>query len=327
MRRPRRRQAAARNGSRAGTRLVIYLAVAGNLCVALTKFAAAWWTGGSAMLSEAVHSLVDTGNEALLLYGERLAETRPDQQHPLGYGREIYFWSFVVALLVFAVGAGISFYEGVMHILDPRPLQDAAVAYVVLLLSALFEGASWWYAFRNFDRKKGDHEGYWDAIRHSKDPPTFVVLLEDSAALVGIAIALAGTVATHLTGNGIFDGIASIVIGLLLAAVSGVLARESKSLLLGEPASPEDISSLRAIADGDPQVVEVERIWTVHVAPDIVVATFFARFREDVEMRDIEAVLRRIEERSESELGLKVIAFFRPATPVAGVAAAASSGR
>src|SRR5262245_40398711 len=164
----------------------VYAALVGNLFVAATKFLAAFWTGSSSMFSEGVHSLVDTLNEGLLLYGFARAKRRPDIVHPLGYGRELYFWSFIVALLVFAVGAGVSFYEGALRVLNPVPITNPVVNYVVLGFSFVFEGASWWVAYRAFQAVRGDL-GYWDAVRRSKDPPSFMVLFEDTAALVGIA--------------------------------------------------------------------------------------------------------------------------------------------
>ena len=174
------------------SRKVIYAAIVGNLLVAATKFGAAAWTGSSAMLSEAVHSVVDTGNSILLLYGLHRAKQPPDHDHPLGYGREIYFWSFVVAVMVFALGAGVSLYEGITHILNPEPIQNVAVNYAVLGLSVLFDGTTWWIALRNFKGQKSYGE-LLSAIRNSKDPPSFMVLFEDSASLIGLTIAFAGT--------------------------------------------------------------------------------------------------------------------------------------
>src|SRR3954466_1847374 len=170
----------------ASSKRVIYAALTGNFLIAITKFGAALWTGSSAMLSEGVHSLVDTGNQGLLLYGHRRADRPPDETHPLGYGRELYFWSFIVALLVFALGAGVSIYEGIAHIRHPVEMTSPLVIYVVLALAMLFEGGSWWVALKDFRRVKGNR-GWFQAIRESKDPTTFTVLFEDSAALVGLA--------------------------------------------------------------------------------------------------------------------------------------------
>ena len=178
--------------SQNSSKTVIYAALAGNLLVAATKFVAAAISGSSSMLSEGVHSLVDTFNEVLLLYGLRRSRRMPDPVHPLGYGRELYFWSFIVAVLLFALGAGVSIYEGVQHMLKPAPIHNPTVNYVVLALSLVFEGASWGVALRAFRAAKGDLS-YWQAVRRSKDPPSFMVLFEDSAALIGIAIAALGT--------------------------------------------------------------------------------------------------------------------------------------
>ncbi|MEO8318336.1 MAG: cation diffusion facilitator family transporter, partial [Bradyrhizobium sp.] len=221
--------------SASSSKFVIYAALAGNLLVAATKFAAAAWTGSSAMLSEGVHSLVDTVNQGLMLYGIHRASAPPDEQHPLGHGRELYFWCFVVALLIFSLGAGISIYEGVTHILHPAAIEDPRVNYIVLGLSFVFESATWWIALREFEKQRGTLS-YLEAATRSRDPASYLVLFEDSAALVGIAIAFAGTLAAELSGIREFDGLASIGIGLVLAITALFLARESKSLLIGEPA-------------------------------------------------------------------------------------------
>ena len=205
---------------------VIYAALAGNLMVALTKFVAAWITSSSAMLSEGVHSLVDTGNQFLLLYGLRRAARPPDEAYPLGYGRELYFWSFIVALLVFALGAGVSIYEGILHIRHPVEISNPLVNYGVLGLAILFEGASWWVALKDFRRVKGTR-GWFQAIREDKDPTTFTVLFEDSAALVGLGIALVGTAASQWLEMPVLDGVASVAIGFVLAITAALLARET----------------------------------------------------------------------------------------------------
>src|SRR4051794_30376166 len=199
-----------------GSRKVIYAALAGNLLVALTKFAAAGWTGSSAMLSEGVHSVVDTSNQILLLYGISRSSKPPDAVHPLGYGRELYFWSFIVALLIFSLGAGVSLYQGVVHVRRPQPIEDPLVSYAVLGLSLVFEGVSWAISLRQFRAAKGGL-GHYEAFRRSKDPPSFMVLLEDSAAIAGIAIAALGTFAASALDMPRADGVASILIGVVLA--------------------------------------------------------------------------------------------------------------
>jgi cation diffusion facilitator family transporter len=230
-----------------GSKTVIYAALAGNLAIALTKFAAAFFTGSSAMLSEGVHSLVDTGNGGLLLYGMHRAARPADRTHPLGHGRELYFWSFIVALLVFALGAGVSLYEGIVHIMAPEPVANVKVNYVVLGLSFLFEGTSWMVALKEFRREKGK-QGWLQAVQSSKDPSVYTVLFEDSAALLGLIVAFAGILAAQLLDMPELDGAASIGIALILGATAIFLARESKGLLIGEPASPEVQKKVLAIA-------------------------------------------------------------------------------
>lgn len=217
------------------SKTIVYAALVCNLLVAVTKIGAAIWTGSSAMMSEAVHSVVDTTNEVLLLYGYHRARRPPDKSHPLGYGRELYFWSFIVAMLIFALGAGVSLYQGVLHVTAPEPIEDPIVSFIVLGLSFVFEGISWLFAWRRF-RSETLRLGWYEAFVRSKDPPAFMVLLEDSAALVGIVIAVVATAAAVLFAQPIWDGVGSILIGILLGITSIGLARESKSLLIGEPA-------------------------------------------------------------------------------------------
>jgi cation diffusion facilitator family transporter len=280
--------------ARTSSTFAIYAALTGNLLIAATKFGAAAWTGSSAMLSEAVHSLVDTGNQILLLYGIHRAKRPPDEQHPLGYGRELYFWSFVVALLIFALGAGISFYEGVTHIQDPVAIQNPMVNYVVLTISLVFESTTWWIAFRGFDRKRGDLS-YLEAAARSRDPTSFLVLFEDSAAILGIFIAFLGTAASVQLEAPQLDGIASIGIGLVLASTAVFLARECKGLLIGEPARSHTLQSIREIAREQPEVTGIGRLITVHLAPQQIVAVLDVDFVDSLLARDVEAFTDRLE--------------------------------
>jgi cation diffusion facilitator family transporter len=275
---------------------VIYAALAGNLLVALTKFVAAAITGSSAMISEGVHSLVDTGNELLLLYGLRRAARPPDEAHPLGHGRELYFWSFIVALLIFAVGSGVSLYEGVTHVFHAAPLTTPVVNYVVLGLAFVFESGSWWVAFREFRAAKGE-QGYYEAVRESKDPPGFLVLFEDSAALLGLLFALVGTAAAELLALPVLDGVASIAIGLLLGTVALFLAQESKALLIGEGAARKIVTSICRIARSERGVEHANGLFTVHLGPRQVVAALSVDFADDLSARDVEATVARIERR------------------------------
>jgi cation diffusion facilitator family transporter len=293
---------------------VVIAAFAGNTLVAITKFIAAWWTGSSAMLSEAIHSLVDTSNQVLLLYGLKRAERPPDASHPLGYGREIYFWSFIVALLMFTIGAGVTLYEGIQHIRDPQAIVDAHVSYIVLACAAIFEGISWLVALREFSKSKGDL-GYYEAMRHSKDPPTFIVLFEDSAALLGLLIAFLGTFAADQLGMPILDGLASIGISVLLAGTALVLARESKGLLLGETASRETRDAILAIVQKLDGIERVQIIFTVHLAPEQVVIALRLEFRDDLKAPDIEKLAAELERRIH-DARPDVIAIFVKPQPV-----------
>jgi len=276
------------------TRLSVYAALAGNLLVATTKTVAAAWTGSSAMLSEAVHSFVDTGNEVLLLYGMRRSQRRADPEHPLGYGRELYFWSFIVALLVFALGAGVSIYQGILHVRHPRPISRPLVSYVVYGLCCLFEGASWLVSLRQFKAAKGSL-GYYEAFRRSKDPPSFMVLFEDSAALLGIAIATLGTFAASALDAPVFDGIASILIGLVLAGTAALLARESKNLLIGERADRRLSASIMRIAEAQSPISRANGLLTVQLAPNQIVAALSLEFADDLRASAIEDLVRTLE--------------------------------
>lgn len=273
---------------------VLYAALAANLGIAVAKFVAAAFTGSSAMLTEGIHSTVDSTNQLLLLYGRKMSRKAPDARHPLGYGREIYFWSFVVAILIFATGAGVSIYEGVKHIVEPEPATSIVWNYVVLGIAFLFEGYSWSVALREFGETRGDC-GWVEAIRDSKDPPVFIVVLEDSAALFGIVTAGLGITLSWLTGNPIWDGIASIVIGCMLAFVAVFLARESRGLLIGEAADPRKVAALRRAIDGHPEIVEVLEIITIHAAPDQVTGLASVDFDDSVPAGRIEQLIAEIE--------------------------------
>lgn len=275
---------------------VVGAALIGNLLVAATKFAAAAITGSSAMTSEAVHSLVDCGNEVLLFYGLRRAARPPDADHPFGHGRELYFWSFIVAVAVFALGACASVYEGVRHIQSPVPIRNPVVNYVVLGLALVFEGGSWRVAFEQFRAVKGGM-GYWEAVRTSKDPTTFTVLAEDTAAILGILIAFAGTVAAGALGRPVLDGLASIAIGVLLGLVAVVLARETKGLLIGEPARSELVSSICAMARAMPGIDRSNGLFTVHIGPREVVAALSVDFDDTLSAGEVERIVAELEDR------------------------------
>ncbi len=297
-----------------GSRLVVYAALVGNLCIAIAKFVAAGMSGSSAMLSEGVHSLVDTTNELLLLYGLHRADKKPDTVHPFGYGRELYFWSFIVALLVFAAGAGVSAYEGILHIRNPEPATNHTVSYVVLGISFLFEGGSWWVALREFRATKGSM-GYFEAFRRSKDPSTFTVLLEDSAALLGLAFAAIGLAAAQWLDMPELDGVASLCIAGVLALTAFLLARETKGLLVGEPAHPSVARRIMAMADTDADLRKANGVTTMQMGPDQVVAMLSAEFEDDRTTPQIEACITRIEQAVKAEYPELVALFVKPQTP------------
>jgi cation diffusion facilitator family transporter len=277
-----------------GGKLVLYAALAANLGIAVAKFVAAALTGSSAMLTEGFHSVVDSANQLLLLYGRKRSARPADDLHPLGYARELYFWSFVVAILIFAVGAGFSVYEGVKHLAAPEPIADPTINYVVLAVSLALEGSSWFVARREFAAAQGDL-GWWQAVRRSKDPTTFIVLFEDSAAIAGLLLAGVGVAVSHATGDGRWDGAASILIGLVLGAVAVVLARESKDLLIGERADPALIAAVRASVDGRADVVRVAKVTTVHLAPEVVFLGMDVDFDDAVPVGRIEALIADVE--------------------------------
>jgi len=293
------------------SKVVVYAALIGNLLVAVTKGIAAAWTGSSSMLSEAVHSLVDTVNEVLLLYGMHRASQRADPGHPLGYGRELYFWSFIVAVLIFALGAGVSIFEGIGHILEPETVTDPVVNYVVLGLAFLFEGGSWAVSLRQFREAKGEL-GYIEAFRRSKDPPSFMVLFEDSAALIGIVLAAIGTFASASLGMPVMDGVASVLIGIVLALTAMLLARESKSLLIGERADRDLCEAILRIARTEPGVDSANGVITVQMAPDQIVAALSVDFDDSVNASDVENIVLDIERKVRAERPDVVTLFVKP---------------
>jgi cation diffusion facilitator family transporter len=276
-----------------GSKKVIFAALAGNTLIAITKFVAAALTGSSAMLSEGIHSLVDTGNQGLLLLGLRRARKPPDERFPFGHGKEIYFWSFVVAILIFAVGAGVSIYEGVQHLLHPQKITSPYVNYIVLGLSMLFEGAAWLFALREFSRAKGKW-GYVEAVQRGKDPSMFVVLFEDSAAMLGLLVAFIGILIGHLTGIPYFDGGASVVIGLILGGTAIWLAYETKGLLIGEAANKRVVQGIREIAGSFPEVMHVNEVLTLHMGPQFILVNISVEFVDEAHSDQIELVIAHL---------------------------------
>ncbi len=277
-----------------GSKKVILAALAGNSLISITKFGAAAYTGSSAMLSEGIHSLVDTGNQFLLLYGIKRASKPADADFPFGYGKEIYFWSFIVAILIFALGGGISIYEGISNLEHPEAISNPMVNYVVLGLAMVFEGAAWLFAFREFNKVRGKW-GYIEAIQRAKDPSIFVVLFEDSAAMLGLLVAFAGVALSQYTGILIFDSIASIIIGLILIGTSIWLAYETKGLLIGESANQATIKGVREILSSNISIEHVNEVLTMHMGPDFILANISVDFNDGKTANEIETIVAGID--------------------------------
>ena len=284
----------------AKSKIAIYGAIAANVAIAITKFVVAGITGSSAMLSEGVHSAVDTFNGVLLLVGLKLSQRPATPEHPFGHGKELYFWSLIVAVLIFGLGGGVSFYEGVQHIRHPEPMHDPLWNYVVLGVAGLFEGSSFLIALRQF-RKQAGANPFWEALHRSKDPTTYTVLAEDSAALVGLVVAALGIAASQRFDMPELDGAASLVIGILLAAVAVVLIMESRSLLIGEGIRPETARAIRSIALAQPKVRDAGRVLSMYIGPDDALVTMDLDFDDGTDAADaataIAAIERHVRER------------------------------
>jgi cation diffusion facilitator family transporter len=278
----------------ADSKLAVFGAIAANAAIAVLKFIGAATTGSSAMLSEGIHSVVDTGDGLLLLVGMRLAERPADERHPFGYGKELYFWSLIVAVLIFGVGGGVSVYEGVLRLLDPRPLDDAGWSYAILGAAALFEGTSLAIAVRQFKKTIGDAP-FWQALRSSKDPTLYTVIAEDSAALAGLAAAAIGVFGSHTLGMPAFDAGASVVIGMLLCGVSSLLIVQARKLLVGEGVDQDMADAIRAIAQAEPSVHRAGWPLTMHLGPDDVLLALDAEFKDGADAEEVSRAVNRIE--------------------------------
>lgn len=274
---------------------VIYVAIACNLGIAVIKFMAAAATGSAAMLAEGVHSLVDTGNEFLLLLGLKRSTRPPDRWHPFGYGKAMYFWAFVVALLVFALGGGISIYHGITSVMNPPPLGDPTWNYIVLLVAGLFELFSWRVSQKLLQHEARGHESVWQTVLRSTDPTVFTVFVEDSAALAGIALALLGVWLSHTFENPIFDPVASILIGLVLVVAAAVLARKCSGLLVGESVDREQILQLQKIISADFAVESVGQLLTMQLGQHNVLLTVAVRFDRQLNLDQVEQAINRLE--------------------------------
>ena len=279
--------------SRSESKTAIVAAIFGNIAIAVTKFTAAFITGSSAMTSEGIHSFVDTGNGALILLGLRQSRKPPDAEHPFGYGKELYFWSLIVSFGIFAVGCGMSVYEGLTHLIHPEPVTNPFWNYVVLGFAFVFEGISWFFGWRAFRVTKG-RRGILQAIHESKDPSTFLVFLEDSAALTGLVIAALGIFFGRLLNNPSADGLASVLIGLLLGMISVFLARESKGLLIGEGVDDKTLKQIRKLVEADPDVEHVHHLLTMHFGPNEVLLTLEVKFRDELSATGVREAVARL---------------------------------
>lgn len=291
----------------------VVIALMGDVLVALAKSAAAFLTGSSAMTSEAIHSFVDAGNGILLLYGIRRSGQRADVEHPLGYGRELYFWSFIVALLVFALGTGFAVYEGVGHLLHPEAIKRPAVNYAVLGIAFALEGWTWLVSLKQFSAAR-DGLGFYAAFRASKDPPSFMVLFENTAAMLGLLVAAVGTILSVALREPRIDGVASIVIGLILGGTAILLARESKSLLIGERADPQLSRSILAIATAQPNIARANGLLTLQLAPDQILAALSIEFSAGMTISQIEQQVTNLEQQVRAAHSEVVLLFVKPQT-------------
>jgi cation diffusion facilitator family transporter len=277
-----------------GSRGVIIAALIGNGLIAITKFAAGFISGSSAMFTEGIHSAVDTGNQVLLLLGLKRSQKPADERFPFGYGKEVYFWSFVVAILIFAVGAGISIYEGIETMKHPHPIENPQINYIVLGLALIFEGAAWFFAFREFSRAKGKW-GYMEAVQRGKDPSLFVVLFEDSAAGLGLIIAFLGILGAQITGILWLDGLASVLIGLILGGTAAWLAHETKGLLIGESANEHVVKGIREICTQMAEVEKVNEVLTMHMGPEYILANISVEFSDHHKVSNLEQAIAHVD--------------------------------
>jgi cation diffusion facilitator family transporter len=276
------------------SKIAIYAAIGANLLIAVSKFIAAGFTGSSAMISEGIHSLVDTGNGLLLLLGIRRSKKAPDAHHPFGHGKELYFWSLIVAILIFSIGGGMSFYEGIAHIRNPNPLTDPTWNYVVLGLAMLFESIALFLALKNFNATR-QGRGFWQDLKASKDPANFAVIFEDSAALLGLIVAGLGVFLGHQLDNPYLDGAASIVIGVILSVIAIFLAYESKGLLIGEGADTRILDSIARLVKADAAIQSANPPLTMHFGPNEVFLALDVHFRPDLSALEVEKAVDRIE--------------------------------
>lgn len=279
----------------------IYGAIIANTAIAISKFIAAFFTGSSSMLSEGIHSLVDTGNGVLLLLGIKRSQKPADEKHPYGYGNEVYFWSFVVAVLIFALGGGIALYEGIEHLITPKKLEHVSWNYIVLILALIFEGAALRVALKEFNRTRGD-KSFFQSLVDSKDTSTAAIVIEDTAALAGLVIALVCVALGQLTGIVYFDGIGSVLIGLLLISVSLFFAIECKDLLVGEGLIEEDISKINKVLENETNLMAFKRPLSLYFGPKEVLVNLDVNFKDELTSDEIEMTIDRIERAIKKEI-------------------------
>jgi cation diffusion facilitator family transporter len=276
------------------SKVAVIAAVIGNLAIAVIKFIAAAMTGSSAMIAEGIHSLVDTGNGGLVLLGMKRSGLAPDESHQFGHGKELYFWTLIVAISIFGIGGGMSVYEGIIHIAHPASLENPLPSYIVLAISLLVEGSSFAIAMRQFSAARGDVPPFV-FIREAKDPSLFTVVFEDSAAMLGLVVAFLGVFLGHLLHNPYFDGAASVVIGLILMVVAWALASESKGLLIGEGVEPEVLAAMKALVKADDTVERVGDIRTMYLGPSDLLVNLDVRFVDGTDAPTMHKAIERIE--------------------------------
>ena len=277
-----------------GSVRAVVAALIGNAAITVSKVFAAIFTGSSAMLSEAIHSLVDTINQGLILYGIKRAVKPADKNHPFGYGMELYFWSFIVAILIFALGAGVSVFEGLNKVINPEVVTSTYVNYIVLGAAFVFESIAWLIAYKEFKLRKGS-QGHFECIRNSKDPALFTVLIEDSAAILGLAIAFIGIILSDFFAMPELDGIASIMIGVLLIFIACILAIECKGLLIGESADVNTINGIRSIVESYAGIEIINELLTMHMSPRDILVTLSVDFSPNLSSNNVEALISKIE--------------------------------
>ncbi len=283
------------------SKISIYAALAANIGIAIIKFIAAAFTGSSSMLSEGIHSAVDSGNQFLLLIGIKRSQRPADENHPFGHGQEIYFWSLIVGILIFGLGGGMSVYEGVLHIKDPEELTNPFWNYIVLAVAFIFEGASFVVAVKGFLKIEGKGD-FYKKLKQSKDPSLFVVIFEDGAALIGLIIAALGIFLSHYLNNAIIDGFASILIGILLAIVAVLLVIESRKLLTGESADKNQIALIKKILNTDKDVHELRPPLTMQLSPTEVLLALDIEFKNNLKGTELALVICRLEKEIKTQI-------------------------